>query len=399
MYKLTLVCVGMVCLIACSALAYGPLGHEIIGAVADERLAGSPEGGRVTTLLDGMSLEKAAVIADEIRGWDKKGVDDPKSFHYSVHPKIDRQLRDFWRANPPTHDLNSAIPSHHWFHYTDVPLVPPQNYGDGNYGRRKWDVVHIIGYCVDVLRGRIPEDNARKITKTVAVILLSHYVGDIHQPLHVGAEYFDQQGHPADPAHVKSPLPDEGGNTLVLRLADDGVAGHPFHTRSLHGFWDLDAVNTLLPVPPETLSKTERRTATDRAKKALAHEMAAHAPNNWQMPEGVDLHQYAEIWADEIIPVARQAHDPLTFRNIKPMLNEDGIVATGEADEVSGPDHMSYREWALKVVRQELHKAGWRLADLLQKIIASARTNERIVRELVRPSVTPYGDSTFSHFF
>jgi hypothetical protein len=30
---------------------------------------------------------------------------------------------------------------------------------------------------------------------------------------------------------------------------------------------------------------------------------------------------------------------------------------------------MNYRRWATGVVRQELHKAGWRLADLLEKIL------------------------------
>jgi hypothetical protein len=54
--------------------AYGPLGHEIVGAIADERLANRPTAGKVNALLDGLTLEKAAVIADEIKGWDKKGL-------------------------------------------------------------------------------------------------------------------------------------------------------------------------------------------------------------------------------------------------------------------------------------------------------------------------------------
>src|SRR5215467_5918496 len=82
--------------------AYAPLGHEIVGP-----------------------------IADEIKGWDSKGADDPRLFHYSAHRNIDRQLRDFWRANQPTQDANSPAPSHHWFHYTDVPVVPPQTYRAG----------------------------------------------------------------------------------------------------------------------------------------------------------------------------------------------------------------------------------------------------------------------------
>jgi hypothetical protein len=64
-----------------SLLAYAPTGHEIAGAIADERLAGTPTAAKIAVLLDGLRLEKAPVIADEIKGWDKKGVDDPRSFH------------------------------------------------------------------------------------------------------------------------------------------------------------------------------------------------------------------------------------------------------------------------------------------------------------------------------
>nr|MBA3272390.1 hypothetical protein [Chthoniobacterales bacterium] len=178
-------------LLAASPLhAYGPIGHQIVGAIADERLAGTPVGAKVRRLLDGFTLEKAAVIPDEIKGWDEKGADDPDIFHYSSRPGIDAQLRHFWRANPPTRDHGSAIPSHHWFHYADVPVLNPQKYADGKTGRWQWDIVHMISYCVAVLHGDEPEGNARKITEPIAIILLAHYLGDIHQPLHVGAQYF-----------------------------------------------------------------------------------------------------------------------------------------------------------------------------------------------------------------
>jgi hypothetical protein len=40
------------------------------------------------------------------------------------------------------------------------------------------------------------------------------------------------------------------------------------------------------------------------------------------------------------------------------------------------PDHLTYRAWSGAVVRVELHKAGWRLADLLEKALAG---NEQTV--------------------
>jgi hypothetical protein len=349
--------------------AYSPLGHQIVGAIADERVANTPAAVKVYALLDGIKLEKAALIADEIKGWDKKGVDDTRSFHYSGHHNIDQQLRDFWRANQPTHDLNSPAPSHHWFHYTDVPVTPAQRYREGHAGRSKWDIVHMIPYCVDVLQGRIPEQNERKITKPVAVTLLAHYVGDIHQPLHVGAAYFDAQGHAADPDKDKSALADEGGNVIKLELIDEPRRRRGIRKKKFHGFWDYDAVNALFPQVPGRLPKKELQSQIEPLKQQLIHDMATHEPENWQMPSNVPFDNYAETWADEILPIAREAHARLAFRNVKPLLDGDQVVAAGEAIEKPAQDQTLYRSWAAGVVRDELHKAGWRLADLLQKIL------------------------------
>jgi hypothetical protein len=350
-----------------SILAYGPLGHEIVGAIADERLANTPTAKKVYALLDGLTLEKAGLIADEIKGWDKKGVDDPRSFHYSAHRKIDRQLRDFWRANQPTHHPSSAAPSHHWFHYTDVPVMPAQRYREGYAGRSKWDVVHMIPFCIGVLQGRVPEQNERKITRPVAVILLAHYVADIHQPLHVGAAYFDGQGQVADPDKDKSTLADEGGNTFTLELSDEPPRRRGIRKKKFHGFWDNDAVNALFPQVQGRLPKKELAARIEPFKQQLVHEMATNEPPNWRMPSNIPIDSYAEVWADEVLPIAREAHARLEFRNVKPFLDDGQIVAAGEAIEKPAPDQTLYRTWATGVVRDELHKAGWRLADLLEK--------------------------------
>src|SRR5215470_11972914 len=257
-----------------SAFAYGPLGHQIVAGIADERLTNTSAGAKVYALLDGLTLEKAALIPDEIKGWDNKGVDDPRSFHYSAHRNVDRQLRDFWRANQPTHDANSPVPSHHWFHYTDVPVVPPQTYRAGVTGRSRWDIVHMIPFCIDVLQGRISEQNERKITKTVALILLTHYVADVHQPLHVGAEYFDMEGRATDPDKDKSALADEGGNTFTLELSDEPPRGRGIRKKKFHGFWDYDVVNALFPQVQGTLRKKELESQIEPLKKDLIHEMA-----------------------------------------------------------------------------------------------------------------------------
>lgn len=354
--------------------AYGPIGHQVVGAIADARLADTPTAKQVRNLLQGISLRKASVIPDEIKGWDKRTPDDPKSFHYRRTPLVDADLTAFWKANPPTKDPNSAIPSHHWFHYTDVPLVRPEKYEDGEAGRSKWDIVNMTAYCVDVLRGRIPEENDRKITKRIAVILLAHFVGDIHQPLHVGAHYFDKNGNVVDPAKEKDALVDDGGNTLNLELNDDPPRGRGIHRRKFHTFWDYDTVNGLLPSVPDDISKEQRRYIVDAATNALVRDLADHEPKNWKMPNDVDPASYARGWANEILPIAREAHQRLEMKGVAPLADERRVVAVGDIVEKPGAPPGEYRKWAMEVVREELHRAGWRLADLLEKSLAEDST-------------------------
>jgi hypothetical protein len=344
------------------------MGHELVGATADALLKNKPAGAKISELIDGITLERAAVIPDEIKAWDKNGPDDPKAFpHYGDHPKIDNQLREFWHANPPTKDEKSAVPSLPWFHYTDVPVLNVVKYSDGKAGRSQWDIVHMIPYCVGVLRGEMPEDNARKITKPIAVILLAHYLGDIHQPLHVGAEYFAASGQPADPDRDANSLGDQGGNSLSF--IENATVRHPRHYyRAFHGFWDVDAVRNLLIGTTDEVKKEERDAVYGPARAKLLGEFVASEPKNWRTKG--DVKTWAEQWADEIQPIAHEAHRRLRFVKIRRDEKNGEVFARGEADEID----TGYREWASGVVREELWKAGWRLADLLETCLRSTST-------------------------
>ena len=364
-----LVALCFFCLLKNSAHAYGPLGHEIVGAIADQRLAKTPTGAKVATLIDGMTLEHASIMADEIKSWDKDGPDASR-FH-SAPPKIDMQLREFWKANPPTQDKNSATPSHHWFHYSDVPLFDGEKYSSGKLGRSQWDIVHMIPYCVAVLRGEVSENNPRKITKGVAIILLAHYLGDLHQPLHVGAEYFDKDGHPLAVKSAGDAIDDQGGNSLSFV---ETAGPKPGYHHSLHGYWDNDVVKSQFSVAPEEIKRDEKNQQLQGEKAALVQQLATHEPKNWRVPANLPVKDWAVAWADEILPIAREAHRRLQFEHVRAEQQEGGVVAKGAAKEKHMPDGVSYHDWSARVVRDELHRAGWRLADLLEKSLAGATT-------------------------
>jgi len=215
----------------------------------------------------------------------------------------------------------------------------------------------------------MPEQNERNITKPVALILLAHYVADIHQPLHVGSGYFDQEGRLVYPDKDKSALGDEGGNTFTLELTNEPPRKRGGHKKKFHGFWDYDAVNGIFLPLPATLRKRELEALIEPQKRELVREMATNEPGHWQTPRSVPVDSYAEMWADEILPVAHRAYARLEFKNVHPQQKGDRIVAAGEAVEEATADQLNYRAWATSVVRQELHRAGWRLADLLEKIL------------------------------
>ncbi len=345
---------GLVCP---SADAYGPRGHKMVGAIADNRLAGQSAANKVHQLLGGMTLADAAQLPDDIKDWDT----NPSKIlpRLAGHDDLRDQLHDFVNANP-NHGATPHHPSHHWFHYVDVPVGGTSLYGTGTVGRADYDVVQMISYCIAVLRGEEDEHNDRKITKPVALILLAHYVGDIHQPLHVGAQYFDASGHPSNPDQGGQALGDQGGNTLHLLFNPAAVPpapSSPSHPLELHGYWDSNAVNvavsqlkadTSLHIPPH---------ANDAQ---LASLLAVLTPTGWQMTEP-DVTKWSVLWANEIMPMANQAHSVLHYQSIQ----VQGQLVKGDAVA----DGSTYPKWAGGVVKDELHKAGWRLADLLTKIL------------------------------
>ncbi len=369
-YNPLFLAVGLFAFTVTSCYGYGEEGHEAVGAIAAERLTGTPTAAKINELLDGVSLSFAATIPDRIKSWDRNGSeDDPHGFKMPEHPKIEAQLRAFWEANRPSEANDDTHPSHHWFHYTDVPLAGNEKYADGKTGRSQWDIVHMINFCCRVLSGQESEQNARAITKPVALILLAHYVGDIHQPLHVGAEYFDN-GHIANPDNDPNAMGDEGGNNFLLSLAAPPTTdpGAIRRRPKLHGYWDSGTVKFLIAQVDAEITKDTPGHPPDVTPTEFAHRLARQEPANWKPAPNLAVTDWAESWANDILPVAREAHDRLQFTQLKTETNRGKPEVAGVAVERGGMKP-SYAEWSAGVVRVELEKGGYRLAAMLQQVV------------------------------
>jgi len=358
---------------------YGALGHETVGAIADMKLAGTPTGAQVTKLLDGMTLSRASVLADEIKGWDKLKSGQPKSVVLKDHPQLQEQLVAFWEANPPTKAKGSDAPTHKEFHYTDVPAVDGSTYVKGKLGTEPYDIVQMIPFCVRVLSGAEPETNDRKITKPIALILLAHYVGDIHQPLHVGNAYFSSAGNLVNPSNGGKSFPDHGGNGFNIILADEknsksnakgdsksgakssGKKSSKSKGNNLHSFWDTDAVEEALKQIDTKIESQPKHKGKATDEEVIAW-FANTEPTDWKPRAQSKPTDWAQAWANDILPMSTQAHERLEFSNVT-IKNES---ASGDATEKKMPDGISYADWAGQRTEEELHKAGWRLAAIIE---------------------------------
>ena len=68
------------------------------------------------------------------------------------------------------------------------------------------------------------------------------------------------------------------------------------------------------------------------------------------------------------MPLAREAHDRVEFKNIK-FQPSDSDIKSGRAEEKKIPGGTFYALWAAATVKDEIHKAGWRLAALLEEAL------------------------------
>ncbi|MEZ4817101.1 MAG: S1/P1 nuclease [Flavobacteriaceae bacterium] len=175
-----------------SAEDWGPTGHRTVGKIAENYL--TPEVAHlIDEILDGQSLALVSTFADEIRS--------------------DSRYKEF----APWHYVNFPFDST----YEDSPKS------------EKGDIVVAIKKCISILKNK----ETSKEDKAFYVKLLVHFIGDLHQPLHIGL---------AD---------DKGGNTFQVQWFDEGT--------NLHWVWDEKIIEQFGMSYTELTENTQKLSAEE----------------------------------------------------------------------------------------------------------------------------------------
>ena len=308
-------------LLATRAFSYGPNGHETVGYLADELIAGTPAEIQVKALLGTETLGEAATWADRAKA---KHLTDP-------------EMIAFVTANSQHHD----------YHYTDVPIQETQ-YVDNTFGTKPVDIEHVMTQCIEVLRGNNnPATNPHGFTPKIALRLLAHFVGDMHQPLHVGAAYFRQvngKEQLRDPNSVTGCTDDVGGNAINYKPKSTGK------TIMLHMYWDDKTVANAMT---HAGASTTKQYASFLAASGAVVAQTSGAVTDWP-----------KKWADEMLPISAQAHHGMKFG---PRVNGT-VFGQPHAVWTVQKTPKNYETWARDTVEERLTTAGNRLAQILHAI-------------------------------
>ena len=339
-----------------AAWAWGHAGHQLIGSLADEMLVGTTAAKQVSAVLGPavQNLKTAAPWPDCVRDVVFKL---PASFIYvpakpPFHspacvpfegPTERKRMQDYaqrnWHNCPDVNGHKAAGACHRSYHFTDV-AVQHDHYSRQFTGTSDHDIVAILQAAVGVLRSGKPATGLPSLRdRKDALLLLAHLVGDLHQPLHVGAIYLQDDGTPADPDATPPPPPNQvletrGGNSLEIGTAN------------LHEAWD--SVPSALKLGSLTTGPgIQRRKALLAEARALP--ATAGAADSWP-----------ERWASDTVKASQAAFPGLRFTRKGASRADHWVVQFQDAN--------GYEQAREALQRRQLTQAAAHLAALLRSV-------------------------------
>ncbi len=259
------------------AWAWGAEGHRIVGWVAED-LLDAPTRAAVQALAGQESLADMATWMDEER------------------PR-----------------LRHALPGSTAWHYENIPVCggpAPEACPHGDCASK----------ALERYRAVLADRHANPAQRLLALRIVVHLVGDVHQPLHAADDN------------------DRGGNDVAVGRggAPRGRARVPGHRHNLHAVWDVDFVH--------------RAVQGERDQEFAADLVAAHAGDLKRLEGGT-----FQSWINESHTIATE----FVYGHLSGFAC--GRVPP-DAIALSEP----YREEGARIVRERLAVAGIRLAGVLR---------------------------------
>lgn len=303
--------------LAAPAYPWGAEGHRAVALVAEQNL--SPEArSHVAAILGSDDMASIASWMDELR-----------SAYFHTGPL---------GSDPEALKFNAEFPHNNEWHYVDLPLGTPAYDTDSPFANGH-NVVHMIGEAVSVLEG----GGDKRITKREALCMIVHFVGDLHQPLHVGNGFFEVGADGSvtlvsDPAAAKGLPNDKGGNADFYG---------PDRFDELHAYWDTN-------LPDKVAGSKDASVIASLLEKKVSQD-----GQGWK--SAGDYHHWAEAWATESVAAARTAYSGIVFGAETPD-PKGGIKSI----KITFPPH--YDEVCVPIATERLAKAGYHLAELLNAI-------------------------------
>jgi len=330
------------------ALAWGADGHRAVGSIAQKLIKGSNAEKQVAALLlPGETLESITIWADTAKGGAGYQEPTPEQLAYTA-----------------------VNPRHNEYHYVNLPFQH-DHYKEGAVGTTDVDIVQSLKQAIAVLQGKTdPALNPHGFTRRQALLIVAHMVGDIHQPLHVGAAYVSKDGkfvapHKHEEVDSLNIYDSRGGNSLLLdddkltALTTGVIPGEAkplppgaqkWTTRPFHAYWDSTVVDY-------AMRRSSTREPEQFAAKVIEGKpvvaMNTGDPVTWPYQ-----------WADDALVASKIAYTDVTPGKISKQTNKRGETYYTFNLEMAP----NYPVPSSALARTQLIKGGYHLASLLQTI-------------------------------
>jgi hypothetical protein len=302
---------------AAPAFPWAKEGHEAMAMAAQRNLSDEARS-HVVKILGSDDLASIAVWMDDVR-----------SAYFRQGPLAD---------DPEALKFNAEFPHNGEWHYVDMPLGT-KAYALDAPTASPHDVVHMAEEAVRVLEG----GGDKRITQLEALRMLVHFVGDMHQPLHVGNGFFAIGANGVatlvtDPAAVATLPNDKGGNALFFG---------PGRYDELHAYWDADLVQKMASTKDAAV-----------LAPVLERQIAAQGAS-WK--SAGDYHHWPEQWATESVEAARTAYAGLEYGEVTP-------DPKGGFRKIQIKFPANYDQVCIPLAQERLAKSGYHLAEILNAI-------------------------------